>query len=180
MAEKSKYLIENIYQGGYSTFKPYATAGYFPAGTLAETTNPRSANILKEFSDKLASGTKKIEIEALSSDVFDSIPKQYFKEVERLGKLTGADVSLHGPVIDVAGMSQSGFSESQRELAERKVTQTLIRGQALRPDGNVTVNFHSAEGIPGSELLAPSKRKEGNMYSKMIAVNKESGRLVPL
>ncbi len=182
MPEKNKYFIENIYQGGYSTFKPYPTAGNFPVGTLGETTNPRSANILKEVSDKLASGTKKIEVEGVTPEVFDSIPKQYFKEVERLAKLTGTDVSLHGPVMDVAGfdLRSGSWSESQRELAQRKVAQTLLRGQELKPDGNVTINFHSAEGIQSSELLPPSQRKEGQEYKKMIAVNRETGRIIPL
>jgi len=182
MPEKNKYTIENIYQGGYSTFKPYANAIYFPVGKFAETTNPRTANILKEVSDKLASGTKNVEIEGLSSEVFESIPQQYFKEVKRLTKLTGTDVSVHAPVIDTAGFEpRSGnWSETQREIAEIKVAQALIRSHDIKPDGNVTVNFHSAEGIPGSQFLPPSQREKNKEYRRMIVVNRETGRLIPL
>ena len=44
----------------------------------------------------------------------------------------------------------------------------------------MTVNFHSSEGIPGSEFLPPSKRKEKDEYQRLIVVNKESGKLSPL
>ncbi len=176
------YRISDIYQGSYSSLMPHSdnSDNYISAGSLGVTTDPRSANIIQEISSKLSSGTKQIEIEAVSPEIFDSIPKQHFKEVNRLAKLTGINVSLHGPVIDVAGMSQQGFSETSREAAERKVTETLLRSHELNPDGNITVNFHSAEGIPGSQFLPPSERTKENQYKRMIAVNRESGRLAPL
>ena len=65
------------------------------------------------------------------------------KEVNRLAKLTGVEISLHGPVMDVAGFTQNGFSENDRMLAERKVRETLMRSHDLNPDGNIPVNFHS-------------------------------------
>jgi sugar phosphate isomerase/epimerase len=173
------YRISDIYQGGYSSLMP-PPDNYVTAGSLGMTTDPRSANILKEVSEKLSSGTKNIEVEAVSPEIFDSIPKHYFKEVNRMAKLTGIKVSLHGPVMDVAGMSQQGFSETSREAAERRVAETLLRSHDLNPDGNMTVNFHSAEGIPGSEFLPPSQRTKETNYKRMIAVNRESGRLIPL
>ncbi|HLC78542.1 MAG TPA: hypothetical protein VJH92_05440 [Candidatus Nanoarchaeia archaeon] len=182
MGENQNYKIDSMYQGGASTFKPYSTASYFPTGTLGETTFPNTINIIKEVSDKLASGTKRVEIEAIDNKILESIPKQYFKEVDRLSKLTGVEVSLHGPVMDVAGFdTRSGnWSETNRELAEKKVANTLLRGHDLSSKGNVTINFHSAEGIPGSELIAPSKRKEGERARKLIAVDRNTGRLTPL
>ena len=179
------YRISDIYQGSYSSLTPKSE--YVTAGSLGITTDPRSANILKEVSEKLSMGVKQIELATVSPETFDSIPKQYFKEVNRMAKLTGINVSLHGPVMDVAGMSQQGFSETSREAAERKVAETLLRSHELNPDGNITVNFHSAEGIPGSQFLPPSERvlpseeeKEGRKYKRMIAVEKETGRLIPL
>ena len=174
------YRISDIYQGGYSTLAP-PLESYVTAGSLGMTTDPRSANIIQEVSTKLSSGVKQIEIEGVSPEVFDSIPRQYFKEVNRMTKLTGINVSLHGPVMDVSGIDpRSGFSETNRESAERKVAETLLRSHELNPEGNITVNFHSAEGIPGSQWLPPSERTKETKYKRMIAVNRESGELIPI
>ena len=178
------YTISDIYQGGYSTLAPPENM-YITAGSLGITTDPRTANVIQEVSSKLSSGVKQIEIEGVSPDIFDAIPKQHLKEVNRLSKLTGIDVSLHGPVMDVSGIDpRSGFSEAERENAERKVTDVLLRAHELNPDGNIPVNFHTAEGIPGSIPLPPSKRKiteEGKEeYRRLIVVNKETGQLAPL
>ncbi len=173
------YKIPDIYQGGYSSLDP--SNNYLAAGTLGMTTDPRTANVLQEVSTKLSSGVKQIEIAAVSPEVFDAMPKQHLKEVNRLSKLTGIDVSLHAPVIDVSGIDpRSGFSESERELSEKKVTEALLRAKELNPDGSIPVTFHSAEGIPGSQLLPPSERKEGEEYKRLIVINKETGRLAPL
>lgn len=179
MVERKGYTIDNFYQGGYSTFKPLGTRDYFGAGKLGETTDPRNANILQEVASKLSSGVKNIEIELVSPEVFDSIPKQQLKEVNRLAKLTGIDISVHGPVVDTAGFTQQGFSETDREIAQRRILQSIERVHEINPKGNIPVNFHSAEGIPGSQFLPPDKRKD-SQYEKMIAVNRETGRLIPL
>lgn len=177
--KKGDYKISDIYQGGYSSLNPLSDV-YSAAGTLGMTTDPRTANILQEVSTKLSTGAKQISVTAVSPEIFDAIPKQQLKEVRRLAKLTGIDVSMHGPVIDVAGISQQGFSEADREAAERRVTEALLRSKELNPEGNIPVNFHTAEGIPGSQLLPPSKRKEGEEYKRLIVVDRETGKLAPL
>ncbi|MEK6945489.1 MAG: hypothetical protein AABW63_01725 [Nanoarchaeota archaeon] len=195
MVEKTKYSIEGIYQGGVSTFRPYPSSKYFSVGTLGVTTDPRSANVLKEVSDKLSAGVKQIEIEAVTPDFFDQVAKQQLEETRRLAKLTGIDVSVHGPVIDTTGIDprRGGYSESDRVLSEKKIIQTLERSHELNPDGNIPVNFHSAEGLPGSEfgpkninvpILGPNgnvlRTEEQRNYKRIIAVDRESGKLVPL
>ena len=181
------YRISDIYQSGSSMTPPEFYDPYVTAGSLGMTTDPRSANILQEVSTKLSSGVKQIEIEGVSPEIFDAIPKQHMKEVNRMAKLTGINISLHGPVIDVSGIDQrSGFSESNREAAERRVADTLLRSHELNPDGNITVNFHSAEGIQGSQFLPPSEieeqKKKGieTKYKRMVVVNRETGALHPL
>ncbi len=178
MAEYKKggYKISDIYQGGYSSLNP--SMNYITTGSLGMTTDPRVANVLQEVSSKLSSGVKQIEISAVSPEIFDSMPNQQLKEVHRLSKLTGIDVSLHGPVIEASGVTQQGFDESEREASERRVTQTLLRAKELNPDGNIPVTFHSSQGLPASQLLPPSKGKKG--YEKIIAINKESGKMAPL
>jgi len=183
--EKRGYSISNIYQGSYSSFNPesssYASIGgsdnYMAAGSFGMTTDFRTANILQEVSTKLSSGIKTIEVTAIQPDVFDSIPTQQLKEVNRLSKLTGVDITLHGPLIEASGISQQGFSEAERESAERKIQNALLRSHELNPNGNIPVTFHSSSGIPGSQLLPPSQRTEkAGEYRKLIAIDKETGR----
>ncbi len=181
---KKEESISNIYPGGTSSFSPtYGSASatyHTPAGDFGIGTDPRSANVLQEVSTKLASGVKQIEIAAVSPEIFDSMPQQQLKEVNRLSKLTGIDVSLHGPVIDTTGIVQQQFSETNREASERTILQTLKRSHDLNPNGNVPVNFHSAEGIPGSQLLPPKEREEGREAKRLIVVNRETGKMAPL
>jgi len=176
MAKEGGYTISDIYQGGYSSLNPPADSP-ITAGSLGLTTDPRSANILKEVSSKLSSGVKQIELEFVSPEVFDSIPQQQLKEVRRLSELTGVGLSVHGPVIDTTGITQQGFSELNRESSERKIIQTIERSHELDPKGNIIVNFHSAEGIPGTEWKTLGDKREAR---KLIVVNKESGKLAPL
>lgn len=179
---KKDYTIGEIYQGGYSSLDPSKSLSpiNYPvtAGSLGITTDPRTANVLKEVSGKLSTGVKQIELEAVSPEVFEAVPNDQLKEVNRLSKLTGVEMSVHGPVVDSAGITQQGFSEQNREAAERRFIQTIERSHTLDPDGNIIVNFHSAEGIPGSEF---EWDKEGNRKAKkLLVINKESGKLAPL
>ncbi len=188
MVKKGGYIIENVYQGGYSTLDPnkaYSNSftGYRAnVGSLGITTNPGTMNQVKEVSDKLSSGLKNIEIEFINQKVMDVIPKQQLTEIRQLSKLLGGDVSVHGPVIDSMGMSEQGFNELNRELAERKVTEALLRSHELKPDGNITVNFHSAEGIPSStwKTLGDVEGKKQREFKRMIAIERETGKMIPL
>jgi len=188
MAKEGDYTIENVYQGGYSTLDPnkaYSNTftGYrVNAGSLGFTTDPRTANIVKDASTKLSTGVKQIELALVSPEIFDSVPKQQFIEMRRLGKLTGVNVSVHAPVIDSMGMTREGFSELNREAAERRITDALMRSHELDPNGNVPVNFHSAEGIAGSEwkTLGDVEGKKLREAKRLIGVDKESGKMIQL
>ena len=181
MVKIGDYKISDIYQGGYSSFKSYP--GLSPetsAGSIGLTTDPRTANILQEVSTKLSTGVKHIEITAVSPDMLDQIPKQQMEEVRRLKALTGIEVSMHGPVIDTTGITQQGFSELNRESSERKIIETLNRSHDLDPKGNIIVNFHSAEGIPGTEWKQIPEGEKAGQAKRLIVVNRESGKLAPL
>ena len=181
MVKEGEYTINNLYQGGYSSLSPsYGDifTGYsVSAGSLGITTDPRSANILKEASSKLAGGSKQVELALVSPEVFDSIPKDQLKEVHRLSKLTGVDMSVHAPVMDSAGFTQQGFSEINREAAERRMAEVIERSHEVDPSGNINVTFHSSEGIAGSEWeMTPDGRKT----KRLIAVNRETGKSTAL
>ena len=173
------YSINNVYQGGYSSLNPkYGDifTGYrINPGSLGTTTDPRTANIIQETTSKLNMGVKQIELALVSPEIFDSIPKQQLKEVNRLSKLTGIDISVHGPVMGSAGISQNGFSEMNREAEQRRIADVLVRSTEVKPEGNVNVTFHSSEGIPGTEWKVIGKEAK-----KIIAIDKESGKMIPL
>ena len=176
--EKEDYNVSDIYQGGYSTFDSSQNLSpvNHPISTerMGLTTDPRNADVLKEASAKLSTGVKHIEIEGVIPKVFESIPQQHLKELNRLSKLTGVEMSLHGPVVDSAGISEQGFSEQNRQISERRFIQTIERSHDINPEGNIIVNFHTSEGIPSSEYeITP----EGKKARKLFVVNKESGKL---
>ena len=176
------YKISDIYQGAGSTLDPPIN-NYAQTKSFGMTTDGRVANILKEFSDRLASGTKHIEVSGASGEIFDAIPKQQLKEVHRLSKLTGTEVSLHAPVFEASGINQHGYDESEREAAERRVTDALLRARELNPNGNIPVTFHSTSGIPGSQLLPYDKRtkgEDGTKYQKLFVINRDSGKMTAL
>jgi sugar phosphate isomerase/epimerase len=184
MTEKKEYNIKDIYQGGYSSFKPQygdVFTGYrVNQNRFGLTTDPNTANVIQEASTKLNAGVKQIEITGVRPEVFDAIPAPQLKELNRLTKLTGVEMSLHAPVMDSAGMSQQGFSELNREGAERKITQVLERSHEINPDGNIPVTFHAAEGIPGSEWKTLGNKEEERKAKRLIAVDRESGKMIPL
>src|SRR3989344_8765487 len=120
---KTNYVIEDIYQGGFSSLNPdYGSAflGYHEAiKNIGVSTDPRTANILKEVSDKIAPGQKVVELSlGIFPDVpIEAIPKQHLREVSRLSKLTGVDMTVHGPLIEPSGLGKEGFSEMNRDIA---------------------------------------------------------------
>ncbi len=156
--------------------------GYFSgqrvnSGQLAVTTDPRTANIIKEVNDKLNTGVKNVELTLIQTQLMQSVPKQYFEEARRVAKLGGAEVSVHGPLVEPSGIGQRGFSEEDRQAVERQIVDALTRVQPLNPDGNTLVTFHSALSIP-----PPTTMKEGGkeVIKQQVIVERETGRPVEM
>ena len=179
MGDENSYIIENIYQGGYSSLSPnYGNlfTGYrADVGKIGLSTDPRTANILKEVSEKITPGEKVIELSLIQPEVFDSIPKQHLKEINRISKLTGVDITVHGPLIDASGVTQQGFDDQQRELAEKKIIHALERSHQINPDGNIPVTFHTANQLPGAKYSKTKDKKE--VVEFMPIVNQETGQI---
>lgn len=178
------YSINDIYQGGYSSLSPSygdVFTGYMvKAGSLGLTTDPRTANVLQDVASKLATGVKQIEISGVSlggapGEIFESIPKQHLKEVNRLCKLTGVGVSVHAPIIEASGITREGFSESNRESAERQMNSAVERSHEVNPDGNVPVTFHSSAIIP-QPIIPKGKEVPENAF----AINSETGSIATI
>lgn len=180
----SDYSINGIYQGGYSTLDPKKSDLYTGYSTSAKTigmpTDPRVANILKELNSKVNPGQQVMDIVLINPEIVDAIPKQYVEETKRLAKLTGVDLSVHGPVINTAGVGQSGYSELNRELSEKQLFRAVETAHNLDPDGNIPVTFHSAEGFPASQFKKDKNAPGGKKEVQLIAINRETGKMAPV
>ncbi len=172
------YTINNIYQGGYSSFKPsygdVFTGYHVAAGNFALTTDPRNANIIQEVSTKLSTGLKHMEVEGIQQEILDSIPKQHLKEANRIAKLVGAELTMHGPLVEASGISKEGFSESNREAAERQMFSAVEKAHILNPNGNAPITFHSSAILPGPEVEKVGDKKE---VRGMLIINENTGNI---
>ena len=178
MAKEGDYTISEIYQGGYSSIKPEKngiyTGTHIPASEIGMTTDPRSANQLGALSQSLNQGAIPIEVGALQPEVFDQIPKQHFKEMNRLSKLTGSKISVHAPIIEPSGITQDGWTESNRQLAERQLLDVVNKSADI--EANLPVTIHSS-GLPGKEYVMT---KDGKKVEKLIVINQETHKMAPL
>lgn len=130
---------------------------YVETGMLGATTSPQSANQIQEATSRLNAGVKHIELELISPELFDSIPKQHFKEMKRMADLTDASINIHAPAqMDLAGFGtgkgDEQWSESQRKSVEENMKHMMDRGMDLGE--NTIVNFHSSGGVKAFEWQA--------------------------
>lgn len=192
---------ENFYPGTYSSLEPTMYGNYgggfmgyrIPLSDLGLTTDPRTNDLVKEVSSKLSHGGKVIEMTGIGgggkeggspSTFLESIPRQHFKEVERLSKLTGAEVTMHAPIIEPSGISQGVFDESSRLEAENVLKMAIDRAHEMNSRGEVPVTVHSStipavhwkKGLKGekemiyvvdtstNQMQQAPVRKEGRYY----------------
>ncbi len=179
MATRGGYSIGDIYQGGYSSLNPsYGSVftGYrVAASELGANTKPDTANQIQQVNQLLNQGIVPIEITTLQPQHFDQIPKQHFKEINRMAKLTGAKVSLHSPLIDATGIGEQGWSETNREMAERQLSDVINKAVDLDDENNVPVVIH-ASNYAGSEWIVKDGQRK---RQRLIAINKETGKMAP-
>ena len=121
--------VHHFYGGseGYGFDEPYEdplfqNVGYrLPASAFGMATDPRTANQLKAVADKLSTGTKIVELSPVQANVLEAIPDQHLEELNRLKKLAGAELTLHGPLVEPTGISREGWDEAKRLQAERQM-----------------------------------------------------------
>ena len=167
-------MVYASYVGSYASLYPGLKEDYgelfsgyrLAAKRIGAATSFQTANQIAEVSARLSEGMSTIELQPASAQLFESIPKQQFKEINRLSKLTGAEISLHtaySPTLDPAGFTEGGWNEAAREEAERRMLNIVEKGHELNPKGNVPVTFHASAisaaewrpGVPGErEMIA--------------------------
>jgi sugar phosphate isomerase/epimerase len=146
----------------------------YPTGQFGFTTDPRSANQLQMVSGKLSTGAKTIEVQGIQLGQLDYIPKQQFKEINRLKKLVGTDLTFHGPIIEPTGITKQGWQESDRKQVEIQMSSAVTRSHDLDPKGNIVVTFHSsAVNIePETEIVNEKGEKE---LKEFWVINEDTG-----
>lgn len=172
---------ESFYSGNSYLLDPnYNFSGYrISAGDLGATTSIQTANQLKEVNNLLNQGLKVTEVSTIDPNIFEMMPKDHLKEIHRLNKLTGAESTLHAPILDPSGFDQqSGWSEENRKNIEEQFKGFVKRSHELNPQGNTPVTIH-ASLVPGSQMI-PNKEKNTEEMKQMIAVDQETGKLIPL
>ena len=171
------------YQGGYNSLdsnKNYydSFTGYrIKASELGAPTKPDTANQIQQVNQLLNQGIVPIEAGALSPEVFSQIPRQHFREINRMAKLTGAKVSVHAPIVEPSGIGEQGWSEAQRQVSEKILNDAVEKSYELNSEGAVPITIHST-AMAGSEYV-PDKEK-GKKISKMVIVERSSGKPVQI
>jgi len=186
---------EQFYDGAKYPLEPKSDSLYtgasIPAEKLGGATSIQTANQVTEVSNILNSGMKAVEVATINPDVFDMIPQQHLKEIDRLTKLNNIDVSLHAPMIEPSGFTQQGWNEDNRREIERQFKDVIFRAHELSPNKPLPVTIHST-AVPGTETMpielikdiTPEEKelygKDGRIPTKTIAVNTQTGEMTPL
>ncbi len=162
---------ENFYIGNYTPLEPefgeYFTGARIAHASLGAPTSPMTADQIRQASKLLNTGMKTVEVGAIQQDVFEAIPKQHFKEMRRLAELTGTEMTVHGPIIDLAGFSQQGWHETQRKMAEAQMVDTIEKSHELNSKGNVPVTFHAQPPFPTQRWVHVDEKKANEMIGNI-------------
>ncbi len=182
MVKRGDYIIENFYQETPTSFTPgydsISTSYKMNVKNIGLTTNPTTANQIKELGEKLRTGAMNVEVGTLGEKEWETIPKQHFKELRRMAKLAGAKVSIHAPIIEPSGIDirENGggeWDETKREMIEKKFEDVVDKAVEVDKDENVPITIHAAN-IPGTEFKIENGEKK---IARMAVVDKETGQI---
>ena len=174
---------ESFYEGGASSLSPdYGNfVGYRMSGAgLGFSGSVQTANQLGETVNALKQGVKAFEVSLIMPEVVEAIPREHFKEMRALMKLSGVKPSVHGPLLDPAGFDEKGWGgDLVQGDNERRMFDAIEKAHVLDPNGNVPIVFHGSAGAPGPEFR-PSKGKNRFEVERNFAINCETKQIVPL
>lgn len=171
------------FKEGYGNFSGYRTS----SGSIGFPTNFDSANQLKHVSDKLSTGAKTIEVSGVNirlpgghMGLVNAIPKQQFEEIKRLKNLVGADLTFHGPLLELSGMDSRGapFEETDRQQSQREMWSVVQKGHEMSPETNIPIVFHAANtGFGQYEKRVKNEVTGEEEIVDGILINTETGQL---
>lgn len=145
-------------------------SSYVPHYAISATTSIQTANQIAEATARLNAGGLGVDLSLINPELIEQIPREHFKEIDNLMKLTNAKATMHGPIVDLAGFTQNGWQEEARENAEKQVKFFIERAHDLDSKGNTPINFHINTQVPGEEWRKLSK-DEYNKLSKEEKTN---------
>src|SRR3989344_1198423 len=184
---------EAFFNGSQYPFeKSTVSSAYLPSTKdIAYPSDPLTANQLKKVSDKISTGAQTIEVSGLGltgagpMKHLASVPKQHWKEIDRLRQLTGVDLTFHGPLVDPTGVTGRGnWSEDQRVEAERQMKAAVELAQQMNSDDKnkgIVMTFHSNNGLPEVERkVVVGRNPDGTPKEKtvqMAVYNERTGQI---
>src|SRR3989344_1540112 len=136
-----------------SRYESNLDSTYIPQYAIGAPTSPQTANQIAEGTQRLNAGVYGIDLALIDERLFEQVPKQHFKEIDRLMKLTGAKATIHGPIVDLAGFSAgeggARWDEDNRIQTEKKLNYYFDMAHETDSKGNTPINFHINTGLPG-------------------------------
>ncbi|MGK0209618.1 MAG: hypothetical protein ACI83O_000898 [Patescibacteria group bacterium] len=161
----------------------FYTGFHIPGGQLSQSIDPSTANQVDAVVKAIKTGLKGVEVQLLGvggQNPDQTIPRQHFKEMRALMKLSGVKASMHGPLIEASGFGQQGWTEFDRLRAEKKYDDAMDKAYELNPKGNTTIVFHAATSTPGETFLPDETLKPGEKgrfkLESDFAVDRATGR----
>ncbi len=175
---------------------------YRSLGNMGTNLNPFEGNQLQQLNQQISAGQGGTEIITLRRDIWETIPKQHFKEMGRLSKLAGVEPTIHGVIVEpvgaeIQGQSIAGWSDEKRMEESRMVNDILDKAIDLvdiSKPRNISVTFH-----PDSLARAPVYRRADKELKGVTpddkpidiklgqeikvmdwAVDKETGQMMPV
>jgi hypothetical protein len=188
--KKGDYIINNLYQPGYSTFKPgeiepsnyLGKANLLKASEMGMSLDPRTANQLGELGQKLNSGLMAAEIGTLSPRVFESMSEEQFKEIGRQAKLAGSKVTVHAPIqeMDPAGFDERGWNEFKQKIVEKRLMDVIDKTSSIGVGENVPITIHGSNFYGSTWKYSGEGQNRKKEYETLLAVNQETGEVAPI
>jgi hypothetical protein len=137
--------------------------GGIPFSQMSTAVNAKTANQLKAVNDALNTGIKNVEVQLTFPEEASRVSTEHLKELNRLAELTGAELSLHAPMVETSGVNaQSGqWSEQNRIQAERIIWDAIERGRNVNIKKSFPVTIHASPALPEPEIkIKDEKGKE--------------------
>ena len=175
----AEYTMQPKYREDSASLSPFI--GYqLPSSAFGFPSNPQTANQIDAVSKKISTGTKTVEVSGVNigggegaMGLLDNIPKQHFKEINRLKKLAGVDLTFHGPLVEATGISRQGWDPTQRMQAERQMSSAVERAHDL--GNNTIVTFHASNGLPEPETLEYDAKTKKETLKQAWVVDERTG-----
>ncbi|MCX6775195.1 MAG: hypothetical protein NTY99_03875, partial [DPANN group archaeon] len=133
---------------------------------LGASTSLEPGKAMKDLLSLPASGIENVEVSVIDPQKFESMPREMFSEVRRLGKLLIHDftkdgrptpISVHAPMMEATGFSENKFDENQWRATQQHLNSIVEKAALVGP--NVPLNIHASQ-LPADQNIYDKKRAE--------------------